>query len=323
MASLLIIGGTGFFGKSILDSYKRQLLNAWNIDKIFIMSRNPGQFKKNNPELISKEIEFIEADISSVDSLPVADFVIHAAASADSSRYLLHNEKEKKNIIDGTLNYCRLAEKFHKNSKIVFCSSGAIYGYQPEHIHYLEEDMSFGNIEDFDEVKKSYAYAKRDAEFAIQKLGQSGINVGIARCFAFVGKYLPRDQQFAIGNFIADGLAGKDIVVKADNIVYRSYMFADDLVEWLLTLADNANINCPIFNVGSDQEIEIRDLAQVVSNFFNVGVKYFSTKNSSKIDRYIPSIEKAQKQLGLKEKFDINSSIMNTVSNFNDKSLKN
>ena len=299
MATLLIIGGTGFFGKSILDSYIRGLLSPWRIDKVVAMSRNSDNFKLNYPELMTQGVEIFTGDITTIDHLPNADYVIHAAASSDASRYLIHNKEEKRNIIMGTLNYCQLAEKFHKKSKIVFCSSGAIYGYQPEHVKYLEEDMSFGSIEDFNEVKKSYAYAKRDAEIAIQKLGQSGLNVSIARCFAFVGKYLPKNQHFAIGNFIADGIASRDIIVKADRKVVRSYMYADDLIKWLMTIAENAKSNCPIYNVGSNQEIEIRELATIMSKICNVGVRNIEPNINSTVDRYIPSIEKAKSELGL------------------------
>lgn len=299
MSSLLIIGGSGFFGKSILDCYKRKLLKPWNIDNIVIMSRNPYAISQKFPELISDGIDFFAGDISNIDYLPDADYVIHAAASTDASRYETHNIEEKENIIKGALNYCRLATKYHKNSRIVFCSSGAVYGNQPKHVKYLEEDRAFGNIDSLDDVKKSYAYAKRDAEFAIKKLGQSGVNVTIARCFAFVGKYLPKDQHFAIGNFIADGIVGRDINVKADRKVYRSYMYADDLVKWLMTLAENAKSNCPIYNVGSDQEIEIRDLAKIVSNKFNVNLICIN-KATNADDRYIPSIQKAKLDLGLK-----------------------
>ena len=312
MASLFIIGGTGFFGKSILDSYKRKLLTAWNIDKIFIMSRHPDEFKKNYPELISKEIEFIEADISSVDSLPVTDFVIHAAASTDSSRYLLQNEIEKKNIIAGTLNYCRLAEKFHKNSKILYCSSGAVYGYQDEQNAFLREDSIFGDITKLDNIKQSYAIAKRDSEAAIQKLGAKNMNVVIARCFSFIGRYLPRNQHFAIGNFIEDGIKGNDIEVKADRLVYRSYMHSDDLVDWLFTLAVHSNPSCPIYNVGSDEAVEIRNLATIISKIYNVNVKSFEL-NNSKIDRYIPSLEKVKKELNVNNKFNLKESILRTI----------
>jgi len=313
MSTLLIIGGTGFFGKSILDCYKRGLLSPWGIDKVITMSRNSEDFINSYPELISDGVDFFNGDIATIERLPYADYVIHAAASTDASRYLSHNEEEKKNIIKGTLNYCKLATEFHKNSMIVFCSSGAVYGYQPEQIKHLTEDMAFGNIERLNEVKKSYAYAKRDAEFAIQKLGQDGLNVSIARCFAFIGKYLPKDQHFAIGNFIADGLAGRDINVKADRKVYRSYMYADDLVKWLMTLAENANPQCPVYNVASDKEVEIKELADIVANIFNVRIK--SSENSTKhVDRYIPSVEKADNELGLRNDYELKDSILMSIN---------
>jgi len=309
LASLLVIGGTGFFGKSIFDSYKRGLLSSWGIDKITAMSRNSEDFINNYPELISDGVEFFNGDISTADFLPYADYVIHAAASTDASRYLTHNTEEKKNIIKGTLNYCKLAKQYHKKSKIVFCSSGAIYGYQPEHVKYLTEDMDFGNIDMLSEVKKSYAYAKRDSECAFQELGQAGLNVCIARCFAFVGKYLPKDQHFAIGNFIADGIAGRDIEVKSTRKVYRSYMYADDLVEWLMTLAENSNSQCPIYNVGSDKGVEIGDLANIVSDIFNVDITR-TVNTSVSIDRYIPSTQKSKKILSLKENYGLKQAIL-------------
>ena len=312
MSTLLVIGGSGFFGKSILDAFGRGLLKQWNINKVIAISRNASRLKNTNPELINENVELLDIDITSTNTLPFADYVIHAAASTDAARYLNHNEEEKKNIIRGTLNYCQLAAEFHKDSKIVFCSSGAVYGYQPEQVKHLTEDMAFGNIERLDEVKKSYAYAKRDAEFAIQKLGQSGINVSIARCFAFVGKYLPKDQHFAIGNFIADGLAGRDINVKADRKVYRSYMYADDLVKWLMTLAENANPQCPIYNVASDDEVEILELAEIVANVFNVGIQ--SLEGSAKyVDRYIPSVEKAINELGVSNNYTLKESILMSI----------
>ena len=313
MASLLVIGGTGFFGKSILDCYKQGFLNCWQINRVIVMSRNSDRFKHNYPELISQGVEFFNGDIATIEYLPYADYIIHAAASTDASRYLSHDEEEKKNIIKGTLNYCKLATEFHKDSMIVFCSSGAVYGYQPEQVKHLTEDMAFGNIERLDEVKKSYAYAKRDAEFAIQKLGQDGLNVSIARCFAFVGKYLPKDQHFAIGNFIADGNNGNDIEVKTDRLVFRSYMSADDLVEWLLTIADNSKKTCPIYNVASDKEIEIRELANVASQIFNVNTKTVEINKNAIEDRYIPSIEKAKKELSLRINYGLKESILMSI----------
>jgi nucleoside-diphosphate-sugar epimerase len=313
MATLLIIGGTGFFGKSILDSYKRKQLVKWKIDKVIVMARNVNDFKKNYPELSSIGVEFFNGDISTIDFLPEADFIIHAAASTDTSKYLHHSEEEKNNIIAGTLNYCKLAKKFHKNSRIIYCSSGAVYGYQPENLKFLKETDNLGDISKLDDIKKSYALAKRDSENAIKDLAKKNLNVVIARCFTFVGKYLPRDQHFAIGNFIADGINGQDINVKTDRLVSRSYMYADDLVEWLLTIADKSKPNCPIYNVGSDSEIEIRDLATITSQIFNVSLKTVEINISTIEDRYIPSIEKAKKELGLTNNYGLKESILMSI----------
>lgn len=312
MASLLIIGGSGFFGKSILDAYRRGLLNFWGIDSIGVLARNAHRLSEQFPELIDDSIRLIDSDIATCHELPVADYVIHAAASTDAANYLLRPEAEKNNIQAGTYNYCELAKKFHRNSHIVYCSSGAVYGQQPADLEYLTEEFHGGDVNEMPPVKRDYAAAKRDGEKAIQLLGRDGLNTSIARCFAFVGKYLPRDQHFAIGNFIQDGLDGSPILVKADQFVYRSYMHSDELVEWLMTILSSASINCPIFNVGSDEEIQIDNLASQIGNRFGVDVVICNERKSG-VDRYIPSITKARMLLNLKCKWSLSEAIEKTI----------
>jgi dTDP-glucose 4,6-dehydratase len=118
MASLLVIGGSGFFGNSILDAYKRDLLSPWDIDRIEVVARKASNLANSNPELMSKNVFLHDLDITSCTYLPVADYVIHAAASTDAKNYLSKPEEEKKNIQLGTVNFCKLAEQFLKNSKI-------------------------------------------------------------------------------------------------------------------------------------------------------------------------------------------------------------
>lgn len=312
MASLLVIGGSGFFGKSILDSYKRGLLASWDIDKIFIMARKAEVLKSSNPDLLDNSVQLINGDISTCLELPFADYVIHAAASTDAANYLAHPDAEKKNIQSGTYNYCELAKKYHCDSRIVYCSSGAIYGQQPANLYCLPEEYDGGNIGDMHITKRDYAAAKRDAENAIQKLGLSGRSVSIARCFAFVGKYLPRDQHFAIGNFIHNGINKKSIEVKSSELVYRSYMYSDDLVNWLMTIAHAANHTCPIFNVGSSNDILIDDLAFEVAKIFGVKVEIIN-KHKKLIDRYIPCTLKAFEKLNLRCEWSTIEAIKSTI----------
>jgi dTDP-glucose 4,6-dehydratase len=310
---LLIIGGSGFFGKSILDAFQRNLLDPWDIGHVFAMARNPETLQAHFSQLLNHKVTLIKNDIAFASDIPEVDYVIHAAASSDARNYLTSPLEERSNIIAGTLNYCYLAKKFHKKTKIVYVSSGAVYGSQPDNIDKIPENFAFLDADHLPHSKKDYAYAKRDSEKVIISLGlHNNLNVSIARCFAFVGPWLPLDQHFAIGNFIQDGLHNRKIKVNTTQKVYRSYMYADDLVEWLMTIAEKSNSFCPIYNVGSDQEILINDLASKIGNLFNQEVNDMPF-TTNYIDRYIPDISKAKKELNLNLKYDLIHGIKTTV----------
>jgi dTDP-glucose 4,6-dehydratase len=312
MTTLAVIGGSGFFGKSILEAYQRGLLLPWNVSNIIIISRNATRLKDKHHHLLDKSIKLINDDICISKSIPYADFVIHAAASTDAANYLKQPLQERKNIHAAVLNYSKLAKKFHQTSKIVYCSSGAVYGQQLQNTNGLSECAIFDSISSLPPSKQDYAAAKRDAELEIQKLGIEGLNVSVARCFAFVGPFLRRDQHFAIGNFIEDGIKGRPILVKAAHKVIRSYMFADDLVIWLMTLATFANSKCPIINVGSDESVDLACLATKIATIFDVPVQ-LPVFTVAEVDRYVPSIEKARNHMGLSLNFDLNASILATI----------
>ena len=303
MNSLLVIGGSGFFGKSILDSYRRGRLQKWQITKIYIFARNAEILKNTNPELLSNSVELINGNIASCDSLPKASYVIHAAASSVASKYIEAPEAERKNILSGTTNFCKLMAFGNKESKILYVSSGAVYGSSSLGMRAFSEADAFISLDQVDENKRHYCAAKRDSEAQILELGKSGVKVAIARCFAFIGKYLPRDQH--------------SIKVKARRKVYRSYMYADDLVHWLMSIAENAKESCPIFNVGSDEVIEIEELARLVGSFYGVGISADKIKNGD-YEFYVPSIDRAKKELGLKINYLVSDSIIINNSLIND-----
>jgi nucleoside-diphosphate-sugar epimerase len=312
MSTLLVIGGTGFFGKTILDCFQRGRLEQWGVERVIAMARNAESLRSEAPQLISSQVELYSADISTTTTLPVADIVIHAAASTDAVRYFSPHCDELANIQVGTYNYCKLSRVFHAESKILYVSSGAVYGKQPADMTHLSENYVGSDLSGLADSKRDYAVAKLDAEDTVKSLGFQGLSVSIARCFAFVGTWLPRNQHFAIGNFIEDGLQGRAITVKARNAVYRSYMHTDDLVSWLMTIAAHANPDCPVYNVGSDYSLMMGELANFVAHEFGVNAKVPEITDPT-IDRYIPSIEKARKELGLTLHNDFISAIRDTV----------
>lgn len=320
MKTLLVIGGSGFFGKSILDAYGRGRLAPWDIGRIIVVGRSADRFNAF-PALHSPGVEFLRADITTAETLPAADIVIHAAASTDEASYRENPDAESRNVHAGTANYCRIARQYHRASQIVYVSSGAVYGVQAPDIYGVPEVLSEASIASMPDGKRQYAIAKRQSEQIVQTLAQDGLAVSIARCFAFVGRWLPRNQHFAIGNFIEDGLQGRPVTVKARTPVYRSYMHADDLVTWLMTIAahaapmENTAAGCPVYNVGSPEAVLMGDLAKMVADCFGVAAQVPILADLEQgIDRYVPSIAKASAELGLTLEYDLAGALAATIA---------
>lgn len=292
---LLLIGGTGFFGKSILDSFNRNLLKRFKIEEIIVVSRNSKNFILKYPELLNDNISFFDADISTCNNLPEFDYVIHAATSSNKLDYINDEKSQLINIELGASNFISLIKKRNKNIKILYCSSGAVYGQQPQSLENISETHPFISVESLEKEKRIYALGKRKAEKKIFELSSYGYSCVIARCFSFYGKYLPKDQHFAYGIFTRMAESNQDIVVRAKNRVYRSYMSADDLVITLFILLEINNKKLSIFNVGSSQKLLIHDLALKIAKKYNVKVVQSDIDENLPADCYIPNVNKLKK----------------------------
>ena len=243
---ILLTGGTGFFGKSILDMVKRKELTGYEFT---ILSRKPEKFLHDFPEFNAlSEVSFISGDVRDFAVSGTFDAMILGAAPASVT---IPDEEMRSIIIDGTRHSLEIARKC-RVKKLLFISSGAVYGRQQ--LPLVPESALCQPL-------TVYGKAKLEAEslcFA------SGIPAVAARCFAFTGKYLDRNIHFAIGNFIRDALAGKEITVNGDGTPLRSYLYADDLVRWLFNLLESGSCG-KAYNVGSDQAVSIAALARKVA----------------------------------------------------------
>ena len=302
-SNILITGGTGLFGKSILNFliYIRQY---YNFD-ITVLTRDKYSFLFDNPDYNTDFIHFINGDIRNFNSDKEYDYIIHAAAPA-SEKLERENPLEMYSIIlDGTKNIINIAKKMNVK-KLLFTSSGAVYGEQFESIKSFKENY-YGYPTTY------YGKAKKISE---ELLLDSNINVSIARCFAFVGPYLNLNIHFAIGNFIRDVIENKDIIIKGDGRPLRTYLYTADLVIWLFSILLNSN-DKSIYNVGSSKEISIYDLAKKVSkslNNYNGNIKVLTEANYNyPTPKYIPNNTKIIKELGVKENYSLDDAIKRTI----------
>jgi nucleoside-diphosphate-sugar epimerase len=317
---IFVTGATGFFGCWLLESF------AWANDKLQLnaelvaLTRNAEAFKAKAPHLCSRgDIQLHVGDVRDF-KFPAGKFshVIHAATEASAKL----NAENPFLMFDTCVAGTRRALEFAQHcgaKKFLLTSSGAVYGPQP--MERVPEEYVGGP--DTLNAGSAYAEGKRAAEqlCAIQAKATAALEIKIARCFAFVGPYLPLDAHFAIGNFIRDAMRGGPIKIGGDGTPYRSYLYAADLVVWLWTiLIRGATLRA--YNVGSAQAVTIAETAETVRRVFEGKPKVEIAQKAvggKPAQRYVPEVTRAEKELGLRERIGLEEAIRRTA-NWNQKS---
>lgn len=314
----LITGGTGFFGKWLSQALC-ELQGEGSDHRLVLWTRSKSASLAACPWLEGRrEVTWHEGDIRS--PLPLTlefDGVIHGATAASSALNEGHPREMFDVIVEGTNNVIAEARK-RAVKDLLFISSGGIYGKQPSNLTHIPEDFTGGHSPMT--AGAAYGIGKTTAEFMTACYGRElGARVVVARCFAFVGPYLPLDTHFAIGNFMRDVLQGTDIRIGGDGTPYRSFLYGTDLVEWLLKILVDGRSAVP-YHVGSERDLPLADLARIVSEVgFEVTGKSSNVTIAQKAvagqppPRYVPSTMKTRTELHLEERVSLTDAIARTL----------
>ncbi len=288
--NIFLTGGTGFVGTWLVYSFLKfaPKLNA----KMFLISRNPELFLAKNPSLRSNpHLHFTKGDVRDFEFPKESfDYVIHGATDVvrvgeNVGEVMEVNYLGTKRVIE----FCRQK----KIKKYLHISSGAVYGPQPADIVRMKETHL--GAPDIGLSSSAYGESKRIAEWLSCQGGREyDFEVKRARCFAMIGPHLTLNARFAIGNFINDILNDRDILIREDGTAFRSYMYASDMMIWLWKILFYG-LKGEVYNVGSDQEINLIDLAYKCIEVSKSSVKVNKLKlpePAFSISRYVPCIEK-------------------------------
>lgn len=303
--SVFITGGTGLFGRWLLESLVHANRTLHLDLSVTVLTRNASAFLEQAPHFAQdRTILFHAGDVKDF-SFPDGHypFVIHGATTSAAETFNGETPLRKfDTLVCGTRRVLDFA--VHCSAKrMLFLSSGVAYGVQPAGMDFIPED--YMGAPDPADVDSALGEAKRAAELLCACYAKEhALDYSVARCFSFIGPFLPLDIHYAIGNFIRQALFEGEIIVKGDGSPIRSYMYMADLVVWMLTLLLLGKSN-EIYNVGSDEAISIKNLAYLVCDTLDtrkevviLGKPDYSVGNVIR-NSYVPDISKARRELEL------------------------
>jgi nucleoside-diphosphate-sugar epimerase len=312
---IFLTGGTGFFGCWLVESFlhiERALsLNA----RLTVLTRDPAAFLRKLPHLRDQPaLTLIAGDVRTF-AFPAEPhrYILHAATEASAKQMAESPDEMHTTIVAGTQRVLAFATATGA-ARLLITSSGAVYGTQPATIPHMPEEAS-GDLSQFGEANV-YGEGKRIAERLTLAAASPALEVAIARGFAFLGPHLPLDAHFAAGNFLRDALAGNPIRIASDGAAVRSYLYAADLTTWLWTMLFRAAPSSA-YNLGSEDAINIRDLAHLTRDVVNpaIAVEVAQPLDPARPPHtYVPSTARARTELGLHQRVPLADAIRRTAA---------
>ena len=320
---LLVTGGAGFFGTWLVESiaFANQETHLGCDVTALVLPREAASLAARYPRGLPG-VRFVGADMLGLDARELPgqlgrpasfDAVVHAAIHVDAATIAENPIPTLDTAVDGTRRVLDLARAAGAR-RFLFVSSGAVYGTQPPELGCIPED--FRGAPDCASADAVYAEGKRIGETMCACYHRAyGLEIAIARCFAFVGPHLPLDRHFAIGNFLRDALRGGPVVVEGDGTPMRSYMHAADLTVWLLALLTRGTPG-RVYNVGASRAVSIAEVARLVASAAGSGVDVQvrgAARPGAPPSRYVPCVRRACDELRLREGLPLDDAVERTM----------
>jgi UDP-glucose 4-epimerase len=254
-----ITGGAGFIGSHLAET----LLDAGH--HVAILDNLSTGSMQNIEHL--KEHQRFRYTIDSVTNEPLlaelidgSDVVFHLAAAVGVKLIVEAPVHTIETNVHGTEVVLKHANK--KKKLVVVASTSEVYGKSTAVPFAEDADLVMGPTP---KHRWAYACSKAIDEFlALAYWKEKKLPVVIVRFFNTVGPRQTGRYGMVIPNFVRQGLAGHPITVHGDGSQTRSFGYVGDVVDGVLRLVEDPRAVGEVFNVGNDEEVSIRALAERV-----------------------------------------------------------
>lgn len=281
----LITGAAGFLGQGLANRLVQDGHAVRALDDL----------STGDPSTLSPDIHFTRGDVNDRPKfwtlLQDVDCVYHLAARVLVPESVLYPRDYDTVNVGGTVTLMEAMRDVGVR-RVVFISSGAIYGEQTE--QPLREDMR-------PNPRSPYAVSKLAGEYYVRTIGNLwGIETVCLRVFNAYGpgQQMPPTYTPVIPNFLRHATRNGTIVVNGDGSQTRDYVYKDDVVNAMVAAATAPEANQQIINVGSGVETSVSELARLVKAATGTEPEIvYNPRNAGGVERMCADLTLAKKLL--------------------------
>jgi nucleoside-diphosphate-sugar epimerase len=314
--NVLITGGAGFIGSHLAEH-----LLARGERVVVVDDLSTGRLENIQPLRKQRGFRFVKARVAETRAMArlvdSADIIYHLAAAVGVQLIIQSPTRTIETNVRGAEAILELATG--KRKRVLLASTSEVYGKRTQVPFREDDDLIMGPP---DKARWSYACSKAIDEFlGVAYWKEKHVPTVIARLFNVIGPRQTGRYGMVVPNFIQQALAGRDITVFGDGSQRRCFCHVSDVVRGLRALAEERSIRGEVFNVGSTQEISIRELAEKIKAMTNseskiVLVPYERAYEAGFEDmgRRLPDLTKIEHRLGYRPSVSLDDSLLDTIA---------
>jgi UDP-glucose 4-epimerase len=312
---VLITGGAGFVGSHLAEKHLALGDEVYIIDDLSTGSIENIQHLKSDPKF-HYAIDSVTNVQVSAELVDLCDTVYHLAAAVGVRLIVESPVRTIETNVRGTEVILHLAAK--KQKRVLITSTSEVYGKRDTVPFREDDDLVLGPTS---KARWSYACSKAIDEFlAIAYWNEKHVPAVIVRLFNTVGARQTGRYGMVIPNFVQQALANKDITVYGDGSQRRCFTHVSDAVGAIVKLAAHPDAPGQVYNVGSEQEVSILELAEKIkkatgSSSRVVCVPYDEAYQEGFEDmmRRVPDVSKAGKAIGYRPTVNLDQILADVI----------
>lgn len=300
MAHCLVTGGAGFIGSHLTERLLRDGHRVTVLDDMSTGQATNLAHLAGHSELTVRQGSITDRIVLS-DVMTGTDVVYHLAAAVGVKLVADDPVRTIETNIYPTETILRLAVQ--GKQRVFLASTSEVFGKNPKERWTEEDDLCLGPTS---RPRWAYGCSKAIDEFlALAYHRKFGVPIVIGRFFNVVGPRQVGHYGMVIPRFVEQALRGKPLEVYDDGSQVRCFGHVQEVVDCVAGLVDTPAAHGRVFNIGSDQPVSIRQLAEEIIRRVNpqLEIQYIPYREAygddfEDVQRRVPDLSRLKSTLG-------------------------